>query len=446
MTGDGDDSDDGRPDEVPVAETLDELLASDDSGLCAGLLDVLTLLSDVGAARWVLHRAGDLALAAAPGGYGDHEAFASEVIDAALAELAEAGLATIDGAVFDDADDDDGDDVDVAGEPAGESRRSGTPGEAGDAVDEGAGCPDDLDEDDQDDPEGADGDAEEDYLDDSAFDTVTVAPHAARVIMARHVAAGTIAELGDRVCGLLDDAAQSGTGIDSSLLADGMTACWDCLRPFLGPADGELVKDLLTMRSWGLYSLVLYPDATEAGTIEFGEKLIADYDQVLGPGHPDAWEARRNTAHAYERYRRYDEAIDAFTRLRTDMERVLPADDRGILVARNDLALAHMNAGKYHEAVSQYTQLLADYERVIGPRDNLTLLRVRGQLGEAYLEVGRTAEGIELMEAAAAGLAAIFGPDLPEVTRLREAIEEHTDDPGRLAHARRPQDAPRLIP
>ena len=113
MAGDGDDSDDERPDEAPAAETLDELLASDDSGLCAGLLDVLALLADVGAARWVLHRAGDLALAAAPGGYGVHEAFAAEVIDAALAELAEAGLVTVDGAVFADAGDEDAGDEDA---------------------------------------------------------------------------------------------------------------------------------------------------------------------------------------------------------------------------------------------------------------------------------------------------------------------------------------------
>ncbi len=89
--------------------------------------------------------------------------------------------------------------------------------------------------------------------------------------------------------------------------------------------------------------------------------------------------------------------------------------------------------------------LLADYERVVGSRDTAALLCVRGELGEAYLEVGRTAEGIELMKASAAGLAAILGPDLPEVTRLREAIE-YADGPARLTHARRPQDAPRFIP
>jgi tetratricopeptide (TPR) repeat protein len=148
-----------------------------------------------------------------------------------------------------------------------------------------------------------------------------------------------------------------------------------------------------------------------------------DGDDGQPDGVPIAWEARRNMAHAYERGLRHNEAIDAFARLRTDMQRVLPADDRAILCARNDLALAHMNAGRYPEAVAQYTELLADYERVVGPRDSLTL-SVRGALGEAYLEAGRVAEGTELMEAAAEGLAAIFGPDYPGVTRFRETIDE----------------------
>ncbi|MGH3296074.1 MAG: tetratricopeptide repeat protein [Trebonia sp.] len=369
MTGDGDDSDGGRPGEVAVAETLDEMLA-----------------------------AGDLSLAAAPGGYGAHEVFAPEVIDAALGDLAEAGLLTMDEAVFDDAGDGDGnEDVDD---------------------------PDDLDDSDQDDLE----DEEEDevYLDESAFGTVTVASDTARIIVARHVTAGTIAELGDRACGLLEEAARSGVGIDSELLTDGMTACWDRLRPYLGPADGELVKDLLAMRSRGLASLVYYPGATEAGAIGFAEKLVADYEQALGPGHPDAWEAQRNMAHAYGRFQHYDEAIVAFTRRLRDMERALPADNVGILGARQDLALAHMNAGRYQDAVSQYTQLLADSERVSGTRDDGTLM-VRGALGEAYLEVGRIAEGIKLMEAAAAGLP-LSPVNYPEAARLREAIDEARGD------------------
>lgn len=384
MTGDDDDRDDGRPDDVPLAETLAELLASDDSGLCAGLLDMLALLSDAGAARWLLHKAGALALVAAPGGYGFHECFAPEVIDAALGELADAGLVTIDEAVFDDA-----------------------------------------------------GDADDDDLAESAFDTVSVDPDAGQIIMARHVAAGTIAELGARACGVLEEAARSGAGIDYALLAGGMTACWDRLRPHLGAADDELAKDLLATRGWGLYCLVFYPDVNAAVIIEFGEKLVADYELALGPGHADAWETRRNMASAYQRCQRHDEAIDGYARLLADVEGALPADDGEILAARHDLARGYLNAGRYGEAVRQYTELLADYDRVLGPAHNLTLL-VRGGLGEACLEVGRVAEGIELMEAAAAGLAALGGPDFPEVVRLHELIDE-----ARAREAGSPRGSPR---
>jgi tetratricopeptide (TPR) repeat protein len=379
MDGGGEqDVNDGLPDGVPVAETLDDMLAGDDSGLCAGLLDVLALLSDVGAARWLLHRAGRLALVAAPGGYGFHEPFAREVIDAALGELAETGLVIVDEAEFEEA----GDDADLDG--------------------------DELDD---------------DGLDDSAFDTVTVDPGAEKVIMARHVAAGTIAEVGARACALLDEAARSGADIDYALLADGMTACWDRLLPHLGAADDDLVKDLLTMRGWGLYALDFYSDVSAAGMIGFGERLVADYELALGAGHPDAWETRRNMARSYQRYGRHDEAIEILARLRLDVERALPADDGEVLAARYQFASAFLSAGRYHEAAREYTELLADDERVLGAGHHSTLT-VRGDLGAVYTEVGRAAEGIQFMEAAVAGLAPLFAPDDPKVAWYRETIEE----------------------
>ena len=67
--------------------------------------------------------------------------------------------------------------------------------------------------------------------------------------MARQAAAGTVAELGGRVARCLGQAAQIWRRHRLALLADGMTACWDSLRPYLGPADDELVRDLLAMRT-----------------------------------------------------------------------------------------------------------------------------------------------------------------------------------------------------
>jgi tetratricopeptide (TPR) repeat protein len=389
-----------RADDAPVTQALDDMLAGDDSGLCAGLLDVLALLSDVGAARWLTHLAGRLALIAAPGGYGFREPFAGEVIDAALGELAETGLVAIGEAEFEEADEDD--DLEDAGTEDSEE----------------AEYPDDLDEDDLDGD-----DLDDDDLDDSAFDTVTVDPDAGRITVARHVAAGTIAELGVRACALLDEAARSGADVDYALLADGMTACWDQLLPHLGAADDDLVKDLLTMRGWGLYALTFCSDVSEAGTIEFGEKLVADYELALGAGHPDAWETRRNMARVYQRYGRHDEAIEILARLRLDVERGLPADDGEVLATRYQFASAFLGAGRYHEAVREYTELLPDDERVLGAEHHSTLT-VRGDLGAAYTEVGRIAEGIQLMEAAVAGLAPLFAPDDPNVAWYRETIDE----------------------
>jgi tetratricopeptide (TPR) repeat protein len=406
----------GRADDAPVTETLDDMLAGDDSGLCAGLLDVLALLAEVGAARWLLHKAGKLSLVAAPGGYGFREPFAPEVIDAALGELAEAGLVTIDEAEFEEADD--GDDPDGAGEPAGFE----DPGTAEDADDEDADYPDDLQDEGLEDEDLDEGLDDED-LEDSAFDTVTVDPDAAEIIVARHVAAGTIAEAGARACALLEEAARSDADIDYALLADGMTACWDQLLPHLGAADDELVKDLLSMRGWGLCSLTFYPDVSVAGMIEFGEKLVADYELALGPGHPDAWETRRNMAMVYGRCGRDEEAVNGFARLCADKERALPAGDSEILEARSDLANGYLNVGRYPEAVREYTELLASYQSALGADHNYTLL-ARAGLGEAYTEVGRVAEGIQLMEAAIPGLEALFGPGDPGIARYRDVIAD----------------------
>ena len=222
----------------------------------------------------------------------------------------------------------------------------------------------------------------------------------------------TVAELGDRVCAMLDEAARSGAGIDYALLAAGMTACWDSLQPYLGPADDELVRDLLAMRGAGLSQLVHYPYAGEAELIEFAQRLVADAERVLGSGHPDTWDAQRNLAHSYGRCQRLGEAITALAQLSADIERVLPADDGEALAARSDLGIGYMNAGRYQDAIREFFSVLADYERVMGPHNSWTL-HARRKLGEAYLEAGLVAEGVELLEAAAAGLSAIVGPDDP---------------------------------
>jgi hypothetical protein len=77
-------------DESRIALSLDEVLSADHSGLRAAVMDVLALLADAGASRWLLRTAGELGLLGGQVTPGE--------IDAALDALAGASLARRDGA------------------------------------------------------------------------------------------------------------------------------------------------------------------------------------------------------------------------------------------------------------------------------------------------------------------------------------------------------------
>ena len=57
--------------------------------------------------------------------------------------------------------------------------------------------------------------------------------------------------------------------------------------------------------------------------IELYEQVLAEYERVLGPDHPDTLNARDNLAGAYDSVGRFAEAIDAWEKLLPDCQRVL---------------------------------------------------------------------------------------------------------------------------
>jgi tetratricopeptide (TPR) repeat protein len=358
---------------------LNSVLDSDDSGLCAGLIDMLALLSDTGAARWLLHKAGDMGLLAAPGGYGFHEVFSRETIDAALGELAEAGLVT-------------------SGEDAGD------------------------DGEDIDDPEAADDfDDDTDDLDFVDLATVAADPEVARVVLERHGEEGSMQERGQRACWVLEEAAGSAYEADYALLARGMTALTHHLTQGLG-SDSELMADLLAMRRKGMRALIQHGEDVQL-SMEFGERLIADHTRLLGPAHPDSFEPRLDLGLAYLAGRRFEQAIGTFSRLLADQE-ARQADDADLLLplTRENLAIAYMNAGQAGTGIRLLEQAVAEYERMLGTESPLSLM-ARATLGGAYVESGRVGEGIWQIEDAIARLTAVCGSDDPDVARLQENLD-----------------------
>ncbi|MFD8543431.1 tetratricopeptide repeat protein [Streptomyces sp. NPDC059649] len=68
------------------------------------------------------------------------------------------------------------------------------------------------------------------------------------------------------------------------------------------------------------------------------ERVLADFERVLGPDHPDTLTARNNLANSYSDAGRVQEALDLRERVLADFERVLGPDHPAVLTARNNLA------------------------------------------------------------------------------------------------------------
>jgi len=124
------------------------------------------------------------------------------------------------------------------------------------------------------------------------------------------------------------------------------------------------------------------------GAVALHEQVLADRERVLGPEHPDTLAARNNLALAYQTAGRTDEAIALHERALADRERVLGPEHPGTLNSRSNLAVAYQAAGRADEAIALHEQVLADRERVLGPEHPDTLA-ARSNLANAYQAAGR---------------------------------------------------------
>jgi tetratricopeptide (TPR) repeat protein len=158
-----------------------------------------------------------------------------------------------------------------------------------------------------------------------------------------------------------------------------------------------------------------------AEAITLFERNLADRERVLGADHPDTLLSRSNLASAYRGPGRTAEAITLHEQTLADRERVLGADRPEILSSRNNLALAYQDAGRTAEAITLFEQTLADRERVLGADHPRTLI-TRNNLASAYYGVGRTAEAITLLERNLAGQERMLGADHPDTLTTRNNL------------------------
>jgi Tetratricopeptide repeat len=151
------------------------------------------------------------------------------------------------------------------------------------------------------------------------------------------------------------------------------------------------------------------------------ERTLTNRERLLGYDDPRTLTSRNNLATAYEAAGRTAEAIQLHERNLADSERQLGPSHPNTLASRNNLANVYLDAGRTAEAISLYERTQADREQLLGP-DHPDTLASRGNLANAYLDAGRTAEAISLYERTQADREQLLGPDHPDTLTSRNNL------------------------
>jgi tetratricopeptide (TPR) repeat protein len=347
-----------------VLLSMDSAGARDSSGLHGAVLDLIAVLSTAGVSRALLYRAG----AGGALGRATDAADAPVVVDAALAQLADASLLIFSG---------DGSSV-------------------------------------------------------SAHRLIMRVVRELRAREATLMAAGAAAARMLRAAADSLGPAWQDPGAARDLIQQVM-ALEEHLAPCLAGTDTGLVAELMSLRGWALARLNDLDDSPSQA-IEYGQRLAADLEHVLGGDHPDTLSSRNNLAQAYRAAGRLGEAISLFEATLAGRERVLGRDHPGSLDSRNSLARTYRAAGRLAEAIPLFGATLADRERILG-RDHADTVTSRGYLAYAYRSAGRLAEAIPLYEATHADFERILGASHPATLEARNNLAHAYLSAGRLDEA-----------
>ena len=177
--------------------------------------------------------------------------------------------------------------------------------------------------------------------------------------------------------------------------------------------------DTLTSRANLAASYQIAGRTSEA--IALNEQVLADRERLLGPDHPDTLGSRNNLANAYQEAGSISAALPLYERVVADHERILGPAHPGTLTARINFTNAILDAGRPGDAMEQYQRVLADCEQVLG-HDHPITLAARAGLANVYREKGQLSEAIRLYEQALALQEQTLGPKHPKTLISRSNL------------------------
>jgi tetratricopeptide (TPR) repeat protein len=394
----------GQPYPHGVAEaiilSLDSARAGDRAGVDTGIMEIMSVLSAGGVRRELLRDAGRAGVLVAGG---DRAEVPADLVDGALARLAERSLLTfsLDGGTV------------IAHHLVTRAMRDALAhAERLTAVCRNAAC----------------------VLRHRAKSLVRSPDRRAvrdigEQVMALRCAAGPAGEAGDQLAGMmlrlrswaLYYQAVLGDG-GPQAISTGQAVAADSAR-MLGPDHPDSLASVNNL------AIACQEVGRKAEAVRLHERALAGRVRVLGPEHPDTLASRNNLAAAYQQMGWAAEAVTAFRRALAGRVRVLGPGHPDTLASRNNLAAACQEVGWAAEAVALFEQTLAGRERVLGPGHPDTLAS-RNNLAHAYQEVGRLPEAIAVFEQALAAGTRALGPGHPTTVSSRVNLASAYRDAG----------------
>jgi tetratricopeptide (TPR) repeat protein len=159
-----------------------------------------------------------------------------------------------------------------------------------------------------------------------------------------------------------------------------------------------------------------------ADAIPLFERTLVDRERTLGPDHPDTLTSQNKLAAAYQDAGQANEAILMFRLALAARERLLGLDHPDTLHSRTSLAAAYRDAGRVADAIPLVQQTLATREQLLGA-DHPNTLAARNNLASVYRAAGRPAEAIPLFEQNVAACERLLGPDDPRSVASRHHLD-----------------------
>jgi len=171
-----------------------------------------------------------------------------------------------------------------------------------------------------------------------------------------------------------------------------------------------------------------------ADAVALFERTVQESDQLLGSAHPNTFAARSSLASAYHVAGRPKDAIDAYYQLVGDAERLLGAGHPTTLAARASLAGALQAEGRHRDAIDMYERALGDQERMHG-RDHPDTITARASFASALRAGGKTKDAIGQYERVLADRERAQGADSPDTLAARANLAFAYRSAGRLREA-----------